>query len=677
MKEKDNLKDIEIKVSNLIKQLDLWNYEYYALANPSVEDSVFDKTMQELIGLEKTYPQFKTSSSPSLRVGGYVSDKFNKIKHTLPMLSLGNAFDNYEINKFCNDVYKEANDEVNFVVEPKIDGLSISLIYENSKLTKAVTRGDGTVGEDVTTNVLTIKNIPLYISDQYKHMQIEIRGEIYISNEDFNELNKDLVKPFSNPRNAAAGSIRNLDSGITASRNLKSFFYYIPNAKQMGLQTQFECIEWLKKNNFSVSSLITCVPDSEAVINQVEHITMIRNELPFEIDGIVIKLNQIKYYDNLGSTSKFPKWAIAYKFPANIVSSKLLSIESTVGRTGKIGYIAHIEPISLDGSIIQAASLHNYDFIKKKNIKINAYIKLCKAGDVIPYVLDVDNEKVVDDAYIYPIPTNCPSCGMQLVTSDELVDQFCRNPNCEEKILRQIEYFVSRDIMNIEGMSYSVIEKLYKIKVIKNEWDLFELHNYHDEIITADINLKQKSFNNFIRAIDKAKNNSLERIIAALTIKGIGYNTSKLLAKKYKTIDNLVSITYENLMENKVVGDKAAIEITTFFSNPTNIELINRIKSLGINTSYLTEELDNKDRMLEVAQQPENLKYHNSVFVISGSFSISRNLIVTILEDIYNCKITNTVTKKTNFLLLGVDGGSKEKKAQDLKIPIISNEFWN
>lgn len=677
MNEKDNLKEIEKRINKLINQLDLWNYEYYALANPGVEDSVFDKTMQELILLETTYPQFKTNTSPSLRVGGYISDKFKKIKHTIPMLSLGNAFDNYEINKFCNDVYKESSDEVNFVVEPKIDGLSISLIYENSKLTKAVTRGDGAVGEDVTTNVLTIKNIPLYISEQYKHMQIEIRGEIYISNEDFMELNKGLAKPFANPRNAAAGSIRNLDSTITASRNLKSFFYYIPNAKQMGLQTQFECIEWLKKNNFSVSDLITCVPDCEAIINQIEHITMIRNELPFDIDGIVIKLNQIKYYDNLGSTSKFPKWAIAYKFPANIASSKLLSIEPTVGRTGKIGYIAHIEPISLDGSIIQAASLHNYDFIKKKNIKINAYIKLYKAGDVIPYVLDVDNQKIVDDAYTYPFPTSCPSCGSQLVSSVELVDQFCKNPNCEEKILRQIEYFVSRDIMNIEGMSYSIIEKLHKIKVIKNEWDLFELYKYHNEIITSDINVRQKSFDNFIRSVEKAKNNSLERIVAALTIKGVGYNTSKLLAKKYKTIDNLLSVTYENLMENKVVGDKTAIEIVAFFTNPKNIELVNRIKSLGINTNYLTEELNNKNHMLEVAQKSENLKYHNSSFVISGSFSISRNLIVTILEDIYNCKITNTVTKKTNFLLLGADGGSKEKKAQDLKVPIISYEFWN
>lgn len=673
----ENFEEIEIKIKNLIDKLNQWNHEYYALASPSVPDSVFDATMKQLIELEKTYPQFKTSSSPSLRVGGYVSDKFNKIKHKIPMLSLANAFDNYEINKFCNDVYKEADSEINFVVEPKIDGLSISLIYENSKLIKAITRGDGAVGEDVTSNVLTIKNIPLYISDQYKDMQLEIRGEIYISIDDFNHLNKDLTKPFSNPRNAAAGSIRNLDSTITASRNLKSFFYYIPNAKEIGLQTQYECIEWLKKNKFSVSPLIKCVPDFEGIIDQIEYITTIRNQLPYEIDGIVIKLNQIKYYDNLGSTSKFPKWAIAYKFPANIVSTKLLSIETTVGRTGKIGYIAHIEPIQLDGSIIRAATLHNYDFIKNKNIKINSYIKLYKAGDVIPYVLDVDNEKSIDEMFEFPIPTNCPSCESKLFSSEQLVDQFCQNPQCCEKILRQIEYFVSRDIMNIEGISYSVIDKLYKIKVIKNEWDLFELKNHYDEIIAADINIKDKSFDNFIKSINKAKKNSLERIIAALTIKGVGFNTAKLLAKKYKTIDNLLNVSYQNLIENHVVGDKTATELVTFLNSPKTIALINRIKSLGINTTYLSERIENKDHMLEVAQKPENLKYHNAVFVITGSFSIQRNIIVTILEDIYNCKITNTVTKKTNFILLGTDAGSKEQKARELKISIVSNEFWN
>lgn len=666
---------IKNKMQELTKLLDQWNYEYYALSQPTVSDQEYDKTMRELIALEQEYPEEKIPNSPSSRVGGIVASKYNKINHRYPMLSLGNAFDFEDIQKFYDDVADEIEDQFDFVIEPKIDGLSVSVVYENCKLKYAVTRGDGTVGEDVTANILTIKDIPLYINKQYKDQTIEVRGEVYMETDDFLTLNKNLEKKFANPRNAAAGSLRNLDSSIAAERNLKAFMYYIPNCKAIGLTTQYACIQWLKQNNFKTSDLICVVDSQEALWKNIEHITTIRKTIAYEIDGIVIKLNQIRYYENLGSTSKFPKWAIAYKFPASIVSTKLLSIEATVGRTGKINYIAHLQPVFLDGSTIGAATLHNHEFIQSKHICLNSYVLIYKAGDVIPYVYDIDNSKDDHDIIPYEIPTNCPSCGSVLVQETGLVDKFCSNLACDERRKRQIEYFTSRDVMNIEGLSYAVISKFYEHHFIKDAWDLYELEQHKQKIFDLNINIKEKSFTNFINAINKSKGNSLERIITAFAIKNVGNNTAKMLAKNFVTIENLMNADYEELIKLHIIGEKTAHCVAGFFQNPNNQALITRIKSLGINTTYISN-VGDMTSFKQASTAEKNQAYLNKTFVITGSFSITREQITSILEDVYGCKVTNTVTKKTDYLLAGADGGSKLKRAKELNVPIIDHEFW-
>ncbi|MGL4950892.1 MAG: NAD-dependent DNA ligase LigA [Mycoplasma sp.] len=668
--------NIKLKIKELTEKLNAWSYEYYVSNTPSVEDAVFDATLRELIELENQYPDLRDTNSPTMRVGGIVSSKFNKVKHQHPMLSLDNAFNSTDILRFANNIYDEADANIDFVIEPKIDGLSISVIYENAKLKCAVTRGDGVIGEDVTTNVKTIKDIPLIIDEKYKDLIIEVRGEIYIDKKDFNELNKNLDKKFSNPRNAAAGSIRNLDSSIAASRNLKAFMYNLPNPVQLGLSTQTECLNWLKSNGFKVSDLSKCFNNVEDINEYILDITDIRGDLSFDIDGLVIKLNQIKYYDNLGNTSKFPKWAIAYKFPANIVVTKIIDIILNVGRTGKISYIAKLEPIQLDGSIISFATLHNYEFIKTKNIKIGSNIEIYKAGDVIPYVKGIVDSNTQTNLIEFSKPTLCPSCNSTLVLFEGIQDLYCVNKQCEEKKKRNIEYFTSRNIMNIEGLSYAIISKLYDSKLISTEWDLYSIKNKKEEIIDLNINIKDKSFNNLINAIETSRNVSLERIIASFGIKNVGATTAKLLAKKFKDLNSLSKATYEELVSLHVIGEITANEIIKYFKSEEWLITKSKIEEFNINTIYIEEKKANQDKLLEISNLEQNQVYKNKTFVITGTFSIPRDAIKSILEDLYNCKVSNSVTKKTDYLLAGNDGGSKLNKAKELGIKIIDTEFW-
>ncbi|MGL4948722.1 MAG: NAD-dependent DNA ligase LigA [Mycoplasma sp.] len=667
----------EKRIKELIEKINQWSYEYYALDNSTVTDFEFDKHLNELKELETLYPEFKSVDSPTVRVGGIVSSKFEKIKHIHPMLSLDNAFNEDDLERFITNVYNEASIETDFIVEPKIDGLSISVIYENSKLKYAVTRGDGVIGEDVTNNVKTIRDIPLYISDKYKDILVEVRGEIYIDINDFNSLNSKLEKKFANPRNVASGTIRNLDSSVAAERKLKAFMYNIPNPQSLNLETQFECLEWLKENNFRVSPLVEKAKSLEEVVDYVERVTKVRDGLTYEIDGLVIKLNQIKYYDNLGYTSKFPKWAIAYKFPANIVSTKIIDIELNVGRTGKVSYIAILEPVLLDGSMISAATLHNYEFIRTKNIMINSYINIYKAGDVIPYVKGLDESKDSSNLLQFPKPTKCPSCNYELHKFDGIQDLYCINSQCAEKIKRNIEYFASRNIMNIEGLSYAIISKFYDNNLIKNQWDLYSIKDKENEIYNLNLNIKEKSFKNLTNAIELSKGVSLECVIAALGIKYVGKSTAKLLAKKFKTLENFFNVQYEELISIHIVGEITANEIMNYLDSSNANEDFENIKKYNINTSFIEQQIDGHEDLISWSKRPENANIHNKTVVITGTFSIPREKIKTILETIYNCKVTNSVTKKTDFLIVGSDGGSKLNKAIELKVKLLETEFWN
>lgn len=662
--------DIKKKIELLREKLRFWEYEYYALDAPSVSDFEYDSNLQELILLEKKYPQFKIEDSPSNRVGGFVSKSFDKFKHTIPMLSLGNAFDNSDLIKFDQDIKNAINiDVVEYIIEPKIDGLSISLKYNDGKLVRGVTRGDGDIGEDVTPNVKTIKNIPLVIP--YKG-EIEVRGEIFLTKANFNLINEDknITKKFANARNAASGAVRNLDTKITASRKLSAFFYYVPENKKIHCLKQEEVLNWLKDNYFSISKESRKCKGIDEVIQSIEQMKLSRDNIKYDIDGIVIKVNNIDSYDEIGFTSKFPKWAIAYKFPANIVETKLLSIDITVGRTGKINFVANVEPINLDGSQVTKATLHNAEYINEKDIRVNDWVRIYKAGDIIPKIIEpILNKRSVDSMVFLP-PTNCIFCNFKLEKNINEVDQYCNNYFCEEKIIQNLIHFVSRDCMNIDGLSEAIIRKLYLKGFIKNVSDIYNLENHYENIKRENLLLKDKSLANLINSINFSKNNSLEKLLFGFGIRHVGFNLAKQIAKRFKSIDRILNASLDELLDVADVGIKVCESVFSWFHNIENINLIEKLKSLHVNSLYVNE-------YEGIIVSKENDMFVNKNFVITGSFEESRVIIKNIIESVYNSKVMSTLTKKIDFLVVGTNPTlSKIEKAKTLNIEIIYNEFW-
>jgi DNA ligase (NAD+) len=466
------------RINALKKKLKQWEYEYYALDAPTVSDREYDLTLQELISLEKANPQYITDDSPSKRVGGVIVDSFKKVLHEIPMLSLSNQFSYDDLRKFDNDIRKEIHtDHVTYNVEPKIDGLSISLIYDHGKLITALTRGDGQYGEDITINAKTIRSIPLNIKTSVA--RLEIRGEVYLSFKEFERINAEIddeEKQFANPRNAAAGSLRQLDSSLAAQRKLEMIAYYIPNEailNELKITTQSGVIQQLKKFGFKTAAEIKKCDDIEEVIQHINSIGQRRDKLLYPIDGMVIKEDNIKLYDTLGRTSKFPKWATAYKFPPEIATTKLLGIEATVGRTGRITYVANLEPVKLGGSVISSATLHNGDYIKDNDIRINDIVKIFKAGEIIPKVIGPVLEKRPPHTDNFKLITHCPICHSLLEKQQNEVDQYCTNTSCSARIVQSIVHFASKKAMNIEDLSDKNIKKLFDVKIINNIQDIY------------------------------------------------------------------------------------------------------------------------------------------------------------------------------------------------------------
>ena len=650
---------IETRMKELIEILNQANYNYYVLDNPTITDQEYDKYLRELINLETKYPELKQENSPSERVGGTVIDSFNKIVHEVPMMSLSNVFNESEIINFDDKIKKEVPNP-SYVMELKIDGLSVSLLYKNGKLVRGATRGDGVTGEDITHNVKTIKSIPLTLN---RPLDIEVRGEIYMSKKSFNDLNEKRIKdgeePFANPRNAAAGSVRQLDSSIAASRNLDAFLYHLPGAEKYDIHTQSDALEFMKSLGFVVNPNIKLVHNIDELLTFTNYWTVHRDELPYEIDGIVIKLNDLNSQKKLGFTAKYPKWATAYKFPATLVLTKLKDIKFTVGRTGQVTPNAILEPVILMGSTISKTTLHNEDYVIERDIRIGDTVAIKKAGDVIPEVVKVIEERRDGSEIPFEMTKVCPICGSMLVRKEEQAAYYCVNEHCDAKKIEGLIHFVSRNAMNIDGFGDRIIEDFYNMGYLKSVVDFYNLYKFKEELMELE-GFGEKSINNLLESIENSKKNSLERLLFALGIRYVGNKTAKILAQNFKDMNNLSKQSFDDLSKVKDIGDVIAKSVVDYFNNENNLKIINDLKELNINMKYL-----GTDVLTET-------EFSGKTFVLTGSLeNTTRDEAKEIIESLGG-NVTGSVSKKTDVVITGANPGSKYDKAIKLGITI-----WN
>lgn len=650
--------DFKKRVKELTDLLEKYNYEYYVLDNPSVSDAEFDRLMQELMLIEEQHPELKSNVSPTQRVGGQVVSEFKKIPHKRMMLSLANAFNEDDLYDFDRKV-REATGlkNIKYMAELKIDGLGMSLIYHD-KLLYAVTRGDGVVGEDVTSNVITIHSIPLQIN---LDADFEIRGEVYMPKKSLQELNqkrKENHEPlFANARNAAAGSIRNLDSKVAASRKLEAFWYYFVNASDFNIRFHSDALNYCDKLGFRTNKERRLCNGIEEVLDYIKEYTKKRSSLDYDIDGIVIKVDDMSLYDKLGYTSKTPRWAIAYKFPPEEVLTKLEDIIFTVGRTGKITPNAVLSPVRVAGSLVQRATLHNEDFIKDKSLMIGDYVYLRKAGDVIPEVVKVDKTRRDGSQKPFEMITNCPVCHQPLSKVDAM--HYCLNPNCDAKHIEGMIHFASRNAMDIEGMGEKVVEQFFNQNFFHSIDEIYELYQYRQDIVSLD-GWQSKSVDKLIDAIEKSKSNSLERLLFGLGIKEVGEKMAKTLASKFLSLDALIAASEEDLLEINDVGPVAASNIVKFFKNEKNMQMIEKLRQKGINFNYLGS-----------TSIASNSFFSGKRVVLTGGLnSMARNEATRILEDL-GAKVTSSVSRSTDIVIAGSDAGSKLDKARELNIKVI------
>ena len=652
---------VKERIDEIRSLLEKYNYEYYVLDNPSVTDAEYDRLMQELIMLENEHPEFQSPLSPSQRVGGVVQDKFKEVTHKRMMLSLANAFNEDDLRDFDKKVREITGlDKVIYMAEMKIDGLGMSLVYHGN-LEYAATRGNGVTGEDVTANVITIKSIPSRINTPE---DFEIRGEVFMPKKSLERLNKEREQTgeplFANARNAAAGSIRQLDSGIAASRGLDAFWYYFVNASDFGIRYHSEALKMADELGFKTNPERRLCNGIEEVLKYIEEYTEKRSSLAYDIDGIVIKVDDMSLYDKLGYTAKTPRWAIAYKFPPEEVITKLEDIIFTVGRTGKITPNAVLTPVRVAGSVVQRATLHNEDFIKEKDLKVGDYVVIRKAGDVIPEVVRPVKERRTGTEIPFVMINNCPVCGLPLIRKDAM--HFCCNPHCDARQIESIIHFSSREAMDIEGLGERVAEQFFNQGFFRNVKEIYTLVDHRDEIISLD-GWQSKSVDNLINAIEKSKENSLERVLFGLGIKEVGVKMAKTLARKYMNIDNLIAASEEELLEIADVGPVVASSIVNFFADERNIETINALKEQHVNFNYLGSTVKAADSY-----------FSGKTVVLTGTLmKYGRKEATEILENL-GAKVTGSVSKATDVVIAGVEAGSKLDKAQALGITVLNEE---
>ena len=651
--------DPKQRVKELTETLEKYNYEYYVLDNPSVSDAEYDRLMQELIAIEKEHPELISPLSPTQRVGGQVQEEFKKVTHQRMMLSLANAFNEDDLYDFdCKVREVIGGDKVTYMAEMKIDGLGMSLVY-NKNLQYAATRGDGTIGEDVTSNVITIKSIPSHIDVEG---DLEIRGEVFMPKKSLNKLNEERAKTgeplFANARNAAAGSIRQLDSAIAASRGLDAFWYYFVNARDFGIRYHSESLDFADKLGFKTNKERRLCHGIDEVIEYIKEYTIKRPDLPYDIDGVVIKVDDMNLYDKLGYTAKTPRWAIAYKFPPEEVVTKLTDIIFTVGRTGKITPNAVLEPVRVAGSTVQRATLHNEDFILDKGLMVGDYVVLRKAGDVIPEVVRPVESRRDGTQVAFEMITNCPECGMPLIKKDAM--HFCVNPECPAKQIESIIHFASKDAMDIEGMGEKVVEQFFNQGFFTNIAEIYKLMDHRDDVIALD-GWQSKSIDNLIDAIDKSKTNSVEKLLFGLGIKEVGAKMAKTLSRIFGNLDALASATEEDLLEIPDVGPVVARSIVNWFSSEHNKELIEQLRAEGLNFNFLGS-----------ISKAANSYFSGKTVVLTGTLdSMGRKEATEILENL-GAKVTGSVSKATDAVVAGHDAGSKLDKAQALGITVLS-----
>lgn len=649
------------RYDELIKLIEKANYDYYTLDNPTVTDREYDNWMSELLDIEERHPEIKRKDSPSEKIGGEVISEFKKVEHKIGMFSISDVFNESEIVAFDERIRKEFPNP-SYVCELKIDGLAVSLQYEKGILKRAATRGNGLVGEDITHNVKTIGTIPLRLN---KPVDIEVRGEIYMPLKAFNELNEKRLKNgepiFQNPRNAAAGSIRQLDSSVAKSRKLDAFLYHVPETDK---KTHYEALMELKELGFIVNPNIRLVKNIDEILDYINEWTARRGELPYDIDGIVIKVNDIHMQRELGFTAKYPRWVIAYKFPAEDVKTRLTDIVCTVGRTGQITPNAVFDPVKVMGSTIRRATLHNGDYINSKNLKIGDNIFVHKAGDVIPEVVGPCLEDRTGNEREFVMPDKCPICGTGLVLTESGIDLKCPNDLCPARNIESLIHFCDRKAMNIEGLGERIIEDFYNMKFITSIIDIYNIKDRKEELIELE-GFGEKSVNKLLDNIEKSKQNSLEKLLFAIGISGIGEKNAKILAKKFMNIDNLMNASLEDLTNISDVGPILANSIYNFFRNEDNIKLINDLKNIGMNMNYLG------------AQIKENEELLNKRIVVTGTLKkYTRDEIQNLIE--LNGGLWSTsVTKKTYAVIVGENPGSKYDKAKELNIPIWTEEDFD
>ncbi len=658
-----NKKQAKERIEELRKQVEYHAKKYYDEDKPEISDFEYDMLMVELRNLENKYPELKSEDSLTQKVGGHVKEGFQKVTHEVPLQSLQDVFSIEEVEEFDKRMQEKAKEnnieEVKYVVETKIDGLSAALEYKNGKLVRGATRGNGLVGEDVTNNLKTIKTIPKEIKDK---IDITIRGEVFISKADFEKMNQEREENeeelFANARNAAAGSLRQLDSKITQKRPLDIYIFNVQKIEGKQFSSHYEELEYLNKLGFNVNPVRIYCKNIEEVKKAIEQIGEMRENLTFGIDGAVVKIDNLNFREILGTTAKTPRWAVAYKYPPEKKETLLKDIVCQVGRTGVITPMAILEPVKVAGSTVSKTTLHNEDFIKQKELKIGDKVVIQKAGDVIPEIVEVKKEKRTGKEKDFEMPKVCPVCGAPAVREEGEAAIRCTGIECPAKLFRNLVHFVSREAMNIEGLGENIISQLLDKKLIKDISDIYKLT--FEDIASLKKN-GQKFAQNLIDSINKSRQNDLYRLITALGIRHVGTKASKLLARKYKTIDNLMQASFEDLSTINDIGPIVANSIREFFVQDQTIDLINKLKELNVNTKNLENDI-------------EDNRFEGKTFVLTGSLeNFTRGEASNIIEK-FGGKTSGTVSKKTDYVLAGEEAGSKLTKAQNLGITIISEE---